>query len=100
MNQPSTITRRATIVVLAMSALAVLLLVSLACQAVEAPQAHLRFPFASRSIWIRIGSVPRDIDPGIYKKSLTGPIYQYIDDPLLPKADRPNHDAQTTVIAQ
>jgi hypothetical protein len=82
MNQPSTITRRATIVVLVMSALAVLLLVSLACQAVEAPQAHLRFPFASRS------------------KSLTGPIYQYIDDPLVPKADRPNHDAQTTVIAQ
>ena len=100
MNQPTTITRRARIAVLGMFALAALLLITLACQATEAPQAHLRLPFASRSIWIRIGSLPRDVDPGIFKKSLTGPIYQYIDDPLLPKPDRPARDTEITVVVQ
>jgi hypothetical protein len=96
----ATITNRAKIAVLLMIAIAVSLLIGLTCKAAESPQAHLTIQLSSSSIWIRIGPLPKRYDSGIFKKSLVGPIFQYIDDPLDDKADTHDPYPEETAVIQ
>jgi hypothetical protein len=99
MNQ-TTISRQAKYAVLLMIAVAASLLFGLTCQAVETSQAHLVIHPSSTFIWIRIGSLPKSCDSGIFKRSLLGPVFQYIDDPLDSKPDPIDHQAQVILIAR
>jgi hypothetical protein len=51
-------------------------------QAAEPSQSYLAVRPTYPPTWVRIGALPKPIDPGIFKRNLLGPVFRYIEDPI------------------